>query len=46
MPEKENSRTVKKRSEINDFKDLIIWIKGMDIAEKCDFLTITNQGQC
>jgi hypothetical protein len=43
MPEKGNSRTVKKRSEINDFKDLIIWTKGMDIAERCDFLTITNQ---
>jgi four helix bundle protein len=26
-------------SEINDFKDLIIWQKGMDIAEKCYFLT-------
>jgi hypothetical protein len=28
-----------KMSEINDFKDLIIWQKGMDIAEKCYFLT-------
>ena len=26
-------------SEINDFPDLIIWPKGMDIAEKCYFLT-------
>ncbi|MEA5597187.1 four helix bundle protein [Rivularia sp. UHCC 0363] len=26
-------------SEINNFKDLIIWQKGMDIAEKCYFLT-------
>ncbi len=26
-------------SGINDFKDLIIWQKGMDIAEKCYFLT-------
>ena len=26
-------------SGINDFKDLIIWPKGMDIAEKCYFLT-------
>ena len=26
-------------SEINDFKDLKIWQKGMDIAEKCYFLT-------
>ena len=26
-------------SEINDFKDLIIWQKGMDIAKKCYFLT-------
>jgi len=26
-------------SEINDFKDLQIWQKGMDIAEKCYFLT-------
>ena len=26
-------------SDINDFKDLIIWQKGMDIAEKCYFLT-------
>jgi four helix bundle protein len=26
-------------SEINDFKDLIIWQKGMDIADKCYFLT-------
>ena len=26
-------------SEIKDFKDLIIWQKGMDIAEKCYFLT-------
>jgi hypothetical protein len=25
--------------EINDFKDLKIWQKGMDIAEKCYFLT-------
>ncbi|WP_229424395.1 four helix bundle protein [Moorena producens] len=25
--------------EIKDFKDLIIWQKGMDIAEKCYFLT-------
>ena len=26
-------------SEIKDFKDLIIWQKGMDIAEKCYDLT-------
>lgn len=26
-------------SEIRDFKDLIIWQKGMDIAEKCYLLT-------
>ena len=26
-------------SDINDFKDLIIWQKGMIIAEKCYFLT-------
>ncbi|MBK1987055.1 four helix bundle protein [Sphaerospermopsis aphanizomenoides BCCUSP55] len=26
-------------SEIKDFKDLQIWQKGMDIAEKCYFLT-------
>ena len=26
-------------SEINDFKDLRIWKKGIDIAEKCYFLT-------
>ena len=26
-------------SDINDFKDLMIWQKGMDIAEKCYFLT-------
>ncbi|HLO88843.1 MAG TPA: four helix bundle protein [Nostocaceae cyanobacterium] len=26
-------------SEINDFKDLMIWQKGMDIAERCYFLT-------
>ena len=26
-------------TEITDFKDLIIWQKGMDIAEKCYFLT-------
>ncbi len=26
-------------SDINDFKDLLIWQKGMDIAEKCYFLT-------
>ncbi|WP_392476380.1 four helix bundle protein [Nostoc sp. C110] len=26
-------------SEINDFKDLKIWQKGIDIAEKCYFLT-------
>ncbi|MHC5674404.1 four helix bundle protein [Nostoc sp.] len=26
-------------SEINDFKDLNIWQKGIDIAEKCYFLT-------
>jgi hypothetical protein len=25
-------------SEIRDFKDLKIWQKGMDIAEKCYFL--------
>ena len=28
-------------SGINDFKDLKIWQKGMDIAEKCYFLTKT-----
>jgi four helix bundle protein len=28
-----------KMAEINDFKDLLIWQKGMDIAEKCYFLT-------
>ena len=26
-------------SEIKDFKDLIIWQRGMEIAEKCYFLT-------
>ncbi|MGK7935216.1 MAG: four helix bundle protein [Xenococcaceae cyanobacterium] len=26
-------------SDINDFKDLIIWQKGLVIAEKCYFLT-------
>jgi four helix bundle protein len=26
-------------SEIKDFTDLIIWQKGMDIAEKCYYLT-------
>jgi hypothetical protein len=26
-------------SDISDFKDLKIWQKGMDIAEKCYFLT-------
>ena len=26
-------------SEIKDFKELIIWQKGMDIAEKCYYLT-------
>ncbi|MGB7442568.1 MAG: four helix bundle protein [Coleofasciculaceae cyanobacterium] len=26
-------------SEVRDFKDLIIWQKGMEIAEKCYFLT-------
>ena len=26
-------------SGINDFKDLKIWQKGIDIAEKCYFLT-------
>lgn len=26
-------------SDINDFKDLRIWQKGMDIAEQCYFLT-------
>ncbi|MDJ1174362.1 four helix bundle protein [Roseofilum capinflatum] len=26
-------------SEIKDFKDLMIWQKGMDIAEKCYYLT-------
>ncbi len=26
-------------SEINDFKDLKIWQKGMDIAENCYYLT-------
>ena len=26
-------------SAINDFKDLKVWQKGMDIAEKCYFLT-------
>jgi four helix bundle protein len=26
-------------SDINDFKDLIIWQKGMDIAQRCYFLT-------
>ena len=25
--------------DINDFKDLIIWQKGMDIAQRCYFLT-------
>jgi four helix bundle protein len=28
-------------SEINDFKDLLIWQKSMDIAEKCYLLTKT-----
>jgi four helix bundle protein len=28
-----------KMAEINDFKDLLIWQKGMDIAEKCYLLT-------
>jgi four helix bundle protein len=27
-------------TEIKDFKDLIIWQKGMEIAEKCYFLTL------
>ncbi|MGL4502670.1 MAG: four helix bundle protein [Planktothrix sp.] len=26
-------------SEVNDFKDLRIWQKGMDIAKQCYFLT-------
>jgi hypothetical protein len=26
-------------SEIKDFKDLIIWQKGMDIAQKCYYIT-------
>lgn len=26
-------------TQIKDFKDLIIWQKAMDIAEKCYFLT-------
>ena len=26
-------------SEIKDFKDLIIWQKGMEIAEQCYFMT-------
>ncbi|MEA5512652.1 four helix bundle protein [Nodularia sp. UHCC 0506] len=26
-------------SNINDFKDLMIWQKGMDIAQRCYFLT-------
>jgi hypothetical protein len=26
-------------SDINDFKDLIIWQKGMDITQICYFLT-------
>ncbi|NEN94758.1 MAG: four helix bundle protein [Moorea sp. SIO3I7] len=26
-------------SDINNFKDLLIWQKAMDIAEKCYFLT-------
>ncbi|MBE9118686.1 four helix bundle protein [Lusitaniella coriacea LEGE 07157] len=28
-------------SEIKDFKDLIIWQKGIEIAEKCYFITKT-----
>ncbi|WP_338152808.1 four helix bundle protein [Cyanobacterium aponinum] len=28
-----------KMSEIKDFKDLIIWQKGMEIAEQCYFVT-------
>ena len=32
-------KKIKKMSDINDFKDLRIWQKGMDIAEKCYFLT-------
>jgi len=28
-------------SDINDFRDLRIWQKGMDIAENCYFLTQT-----
>jgi hypothetical protein len=31
-------------SEINDFKDLKIWQKGIDIAEKCYFLTKPLRG--
>ncbi len=26
-------------SDVKDYKDLIIWQKGMDIAEKCYYLT-------
>lgn len=26
-------------SEVKDYKDLLIWQKGMDIAEKCYYLT-------
>ena len=28
-----------KMLDINDFNDLIIWQKGMDIAQRCYFLT-------
>lgn len=28
-------------SEINDFKDLRIWQKGMEIAEKCYIIIFT-----
>ena len=35
------NQTNKKMSEINDFKDLRIWQKGIVIAEKCYFLTRT-----
>ena len=28
-------------SKIENFKDLLIWQKGIDIAEKCYFLTKT-----
>ena len=35
----EKNKGKKQMSNINDFKDLRIWQKGMEIAEKCYFIT-------